>query len=44
MLALSFINVFFGVKNAEAKAGLDFHENEDKFFKAVEALKVSWGL
>lgn len=44
MLALSFINVFFGVKNAEAKAGLDFQENEDKFFKAVEALKVNWGL
>ncbi|CDR33104.1 hypothetical protein [Criblamydia sequanensis] len=44
MLALSFINVFFGVKNAEAKAGLDFQENEDKFFKAVEALKANWDL
>lgn len=43
ILLISSINVFFGLKNAEAKGNKDFRDVDDDVFAAIAELEINWG-
>jgi hypothetical protein len=42
--AYALMNVFMGVKNAEAKAGISLTTNDDEVYKAIRGLEKNWKL